>query len=88
LLAALEYQFDPPRQDMVQTASATLRLRGADPDRVSAAFTAMIEGVRKRALDYKLQSGPDFDRGIAALRRAAGDDGVFCYTFFKATGRR
>jgi SAM-dependent methyltransferase len=51
-------------------------------------FTAMIEGVRKRALDHGLQSGADFDKGIAALHRASGDDGVFCYTFFKATGRR
>ena len=51
-------------------------------------FTAMIEGVRKLALDNYLLSASDFDKGIAALRRASEDDGVFCYTFFKATGRR
>jgi hypothetical protein len=51
-------------------------------------FTAMIEGVRQRALDDGLQSGADFDKGIAALHRASGDDGVFCYTFFKAMGQR
>jgi hypothetical protein len=51
-------------------------------------FTAMIEGVRNRALAHELQSGADFDKGIAALHRAAADDGVFCYTFFKATGQR
>ena len=51
-------------------------------------FTAMIEGVRKPALDRNLLSALDFDKGIAALRRAAKGDGVFCYTFFKATGRR
>jgi SAM-dependent methyltransferase len=51
-------------------------------------FTAMIDGVRKPALDNGLMSASDFDRGIAALRRASEDDGVFCYTFFKATGRR
>jgi hypothetical protein len=51
-------------------------------------FTAMIQGVRKPALDNDLLSASDFDKGIAALRRAAEDDGVFCYTFFKATGRR
>jgi ubiquinone/menaquinone biosynthesis C-methylase UbiE len=51
-------------------------------------FTAMIEGVRKHALDQKLQAGDDFDKGIAALHRASGDDGVFCYTFFKAMGLR
>jgi ubiquinone/menaquinone biosynthesis C-methylase UbiE len=51
-------------------------------------FTAMIEGVRKRALDHQLQSAADFDKGIAALRRTSAQDGVFCYTFFKATGLR
>jgi hypothetical protein len=51
-------------------------------------FTAMIESVRQRALDHGLQSSVDFDKGIAALHRGSGDDGVFCYTFFKATGRR
>ena len=30
---------------------------------------------------------PDtWERGVAALHRAAEPDGVFCYTFFKATG--
>jgi SAM-dependent methyltransferase len=48
-------------------------------------FTAMIEGVRQSALEHELQSSADFDKGIAALHRASGDDGVFCYTFFKAT---
>jgi ubiquinone/menaquinone biosynthesis C-methylase UbiE len=51
-------------------------------------FTAMIEGVRKPALENDLLSACDFDTGIAALRRASEDDGVFCYTFFKAIGRR
>jgi SAM-dependent methyltransferase len=47
-------------------------------------FTAMIEGVRKPALEAGLMSVADFDRGIADLYRTADDDGVFCYTFFKA----
>ena len=51
-------------------------------------FTAMIEGIRKPALDNDLMSASDFEKGIAALRRAAEEDGVFCYTFFKATGLR
>jgi hypothetical protein len=29
----------------------------------------------------------DFDKGIADLYRALEEDGVFCYTFFKATAR-
>lgn len=47
-------------------------------------FTAMIEGVRKPALAAELMSAADFDRGVADLYRTSGDDGVFCYTFFKA----
>ena len=27
----------------------------------------------------------NWERGIADLRAAAGPDGTFCYTFFKAT---
>ena len=48
-------------------------------------FTAMIEGIRKPALESGIISAADFDRGIADLRRTAEADGVFCYTFFKAT---
>ncbi len=46
-------------------------------------FTAMVEGVRERALAAGLMGARDFDLGIAELRRAAEADGVFCYTFFK-----
>jgi hypothetical protein len=28
----------------------------------------------------------DWDKGIEELRRTTADDGVFCYTFFKAVG--
>jgi SAM-dependent methyltransferase len=48
-------------------------------------FTAMIEGVRQPAIDAKLMSAADFDRGIADLYRSAAKDGVFNYMFFKAT---
>jgi hypothetical protein len=47
-------------------------------------FTAMIEGVRAAAIAGGLMSPDDFDRGVADLHRTAEDDGVFCYTFFKA----
>lgn len=49
-------------------------------------FTAMVEGVRQPAIDAGLVSAAEFDRGIADLYRTAEADGVFCYTFFKATG--
>lgn len=47
-------------------------------------FTAMIEGVREKALNCGVIDPATFDRGIADLYRTAEADGVFCYTFFKA----
>jgi len=49
-------------------------------------FTAMIEGVREKALSEGLTSEAAFDQGIRDLYRTAEPDGVFCYTFFKAVG--
>ncbi|MGV9284823.1 methyltransferase [Streptomyces sp. NPDC003730] len=51
-------------------------------------FTAMISGVREPAVAAGLIDPDTFDAGIAALRRTAGPDGVFCYTFFKAVAHR
>jgi ubiquinone/menaquinone biosynthesis C-methylase UbiE len=51
-------------------------------------FIAMVEGIRKTALEEQLMSESDFDRGIADLYRTAEIDGVFCYTFFKAIGMK
>jgi SAM-dependent methyltransferase len=51
-------------------------------------FTAMVEGVRDGALAAGLVDEAAWKRGIAGLRRAAGPDGVFCYTFFKGVGVR
>jgi SAM-dependent methyltransferase len=45
-------------------------------------FTAMVEGIRKPALEAGIISQTDFDRGIGDLIKTA-QDGVFCYTFFK-----
>ena len=51
-------------------------------------FTAMIAGIRAPALAAEIISEADFDRGIADLHRTADPDGVFCYTFFKATATK
>jgi ubiquinone/menaquinone biosynthesis C-methylase UbiE len=51
-------------------------------------FTAMIEGIRKPAVESRFMSAADFDKGVADLYRTAEADGVFCYTFFKATSTR
>lgn len=47
-------------------------------------FTAMIEGVKEPAILSGLMDETSFNKGISGLHRAAQDDGVFCYTFFKA----
>jgi SAM-dependent methyltransferase len=47
-------------------------------------FIAMIEGVREAALCKKMIDEALFDKGIEDLYRTTEDDGVFCYTFFKA----
>jgi len=51
-------------------------------------FAAMIGGIRDEALGAGLITPEVFDQGVADLRRAAEPDGVFCYTFFKATAVR
>jgi len=47
----------------------------------------MIEGVREGAIAASLSTPDAFDAGTRALHRTAEPDGVFCYTFFKATGQ-
>ncbi len=51
-------------------------------------FTAMVEGVRERALASGAIDVLTWEKGIAALRRTAERDGTFCYCFFKAAARR
>jgi SAM-dependent methyltransferase len=51
-------------------------------------FTAMVEGVGPEVLKQGMMTRDTWERGIAALYRTAEADGVFCYTFFKATARK
>lgn len=48
-------------------------------------FTAMIEGVREKALELKLIDEKTWNEGIRGLYRATEEDGTFCYTFFRGT---
>ena len=48
-------------------------------------FTAMIEGARDGAVAAGLIEPERFDAGIRDLHRTTEPDGVFTYTFFKAT---
>jgi SAM-dependent methyltransferase len=51
-------------------------------------FTAMVEGVREEAIRQNLMTSEAWERGIRALYRTCEPDGVFCYTFFKATATK
>lgn len=51
-------------------------------------FIAMTEGVRKEAIHAGIIDAHTFDQGIRDLYRTAEQDGVFCYTFFKATAQK
>ena len=51
-------------------------------------FTAMIEGIRESAIVADLIDQKTFDDGVQALYRTTETDGVFCYTFFKATATK
>jgi hypothetical protein len=44
----------------------------------------MVEGVGGQAVGQGLMNEADWEGGLGDLRRAAGPDGTFCYTFFKA----
>lgn len=51
-------------------------------------FTAMVEGVGEQAIRDGLTDATAWAAGIRDLYRTAEADGTFCYTFFKAVGRR
>lgn len=51
-------------------------------------FTAMIEGIREAAIEAKMIEPAEIDRGIRDLYRTTEDDGIFCYTFFKAVAEK
>ncbi len=55
---------------------------------IKLTFTAMVEGVEDAARKQGMISREDWARGILDLYRTCGEDGVFCYTFFKAIGIR
>jgi SAM-dependent methyltransferase len=51
-------------------------------------FTAMIEGIRERAIAAGLTQPESFDAGVRDLYRTTEADGVFCYTFFKGVAKK
>ena len=54
---------------------------------VRKTIIAMVEGVKKQALELKLVDKASWDKGIRDLYKVAeSPEGTFCYTFFKGIG--
>lgn len=72
----------------VQVSPRMVYVDAGKPDLVEGftkkTFTAMIEGIRESAVSAGMIDPSDFDKGITDLYRTTEQDGVFCYTFFKA----
>lgn len=78
--------------DGVHVSPRTVYVDSSHPDMVDAftkrTFTAMIEGVCDEAVAAGLIDRARFETGVRDLYRTTESDGVFCYTFFKGTGRK
>jgi SAM-dependent methyltransferase len=76
--------------DAVRVSPRMVYVDSSRPDLVDGftrkTFTAMIEGIREPAIASGLIKAKRFDAGVRDLHRTTEADGVFCYTFFKATG--
>lgn len=55
---------------------------------VKRIFIAMIEGVGDTAVVGGLADQEEWNRGIRDLYRTTEEGGMFCYTFFRVTGRK
>ncbi len=78
--------------DSVRVSPRMVYVDSSRPDLVEGftkkTFTAMIEGVREKAIAAGIAEPHVFDAGVQALYRTAEEDGVFCYTFFKAVAEK
>ena len=78
--------------DAIRVSPRMVYVDSSKPERVEGftkkTFTAMIEGIRASAIQAGIIEPDVFDKGIRDLYRTTEPDGVFCYTFFKAVGKR
>jgi SAM-dependent methyltransferase len=51
-------------------------------------FTAMVEGVKDKALGLGMIDPDTWEKGIRGLHRTREADGTFCYTFFKGVASK
>jgi ubiquinone/menaquinone biosynthesis C-methylase UbiE len=49
-------------------------------------FNAMIKGIKEQAINEKMIEEKEWNEGIRDLFQTSQENGVFCYTFFKAVG--
>ena len=74
--------------EQIRTGPRQVYADGSTPQLAEAftrkTFTAMIEGIREEAIEKGVIEAATFNEGIAALNAAAGENGTFAYTFFKA----
>jgi SAM-dependent methyltransferase len=66
---------------------ASARIPGSS-EAVKSIFIAMIEGIRDQAIAGGLSDPKAWDVRIKDLYRTTERGGMFCYTFFKAVGRK
>lgn len=78
--------------EQVQVSPRMVYVDGSRPHLIDGftrkTFTAMIEGIRERAVAANLISVQAFDTGVNALYQTASEQGTFSYTFFKARAVR
>ena len=78
--------------DQVEVRPRTVYADTSRPDVVSGfsqkTFIAMVSGIRDEAITSGCISEKKWQRAMADFDRAVGDEGTFCYTFFRAVGRK
>jgi SAM-dependent methyltransferase len=78
--------------DQVEVRPRTVYADSSLPDVVSGfsenTFIAMVAGIRDEAIASGLITEETWQKAMADFDRAVGREGTFCYTFFKAVGRK
>lgn len=78
--------------DSIQVSPRMVYVDASRPELVEGftkrTFTAMIEGIRDKAIDAGMIKPAEIDDGIRDLYRTTEPDGVFCYTFFKGVAEK
>jgi len=89
-LVALQRQADAGFEDVKVSPLQTYATPSIphSSEAVKSIFIAMIEGIREQAIAGGLSDPEAWDTGIRDLYRTTEQNGMFCYTFFKAVGRK